>query len=493
MPALVWTLRNSQRGLTRKVSSLVILSGSLRAIGASSPAAPGPAPRPEPGELARRQARRRRRRGPRVGWPYRRDHRVAASRSSPRAGWIERTGRIDEHRPVCSEGRRLSRQRRIVPIFTRLAGRSTRWPSCGGIGCGVDSLLRVGVMDRPARGVPGPAPTRDTDRPMTDSPSTTPQFDGSLRSDGSRVRYRVLAFTVALAAITYLDRVCIAQTAQDMMRDLGLSKEQMGFVFSAFTLAYALFEMPTGAWGDRIGTRRVLTRIVVWWSSFTIATAAAFNYASLLVVRFLFGMGEAGAFPNVSKTFSRWFPARRARHGPGDLLRRGPPGRRADAAPGPSLLDGHALADGLRAFGLVGFVWAVAWFRWFRDDPADHPAVSQAELKLIEAGRRSRAAPARRGGASAGSSRPEHDRALPDVLHPGVWVLLQHHLAADLPGEGARVLLDAARAAGGPAADPELGGRPDGGLTTDRAVRAYGLRVGRCGVGWSRCWSRAWP
>src|SRR5262245_2659500 len=125
----------------------------------------------------------------------------------------------------------------------------------------------------------------------------------------SRVRYRVLAFTVALAGITYLDRVCISQTAGDIRRDLGLSKEQMGLVFSAFTIAYAIFEMPTGAWGDRIGTRRLLTRIVVWWSSFTIATAAAFNYASLLLVRFLFGMGEAGAFPNVSKTFSRWFPA----------------------------------------------------------------------------------------------------------------------------------------------------------------------------------------
>src|SRR5947207_12524415 len=83
----------------------------------------------------------------------------------------------------------------------------------------------------------------------------------------------------------------------------------MGFVFSSFTIAYALFEIPTGAWGDRIGARRVLTRIVVWWSSFTMATAAATNYTSLLVVRFLFGMGEAGAFPNVSKTFSRWFPA----------------------------------------------------------------------------------------------------------------------------------------------------------------------------------------
>ncbi len=123
------------------------------------------------------------------------------------------------------------------------------------------------------------------------------------RNGGSHVRYRVLAFTVALAWITYLDRVCIASTAQDLMRELNLSIPQMGFVFSAFTIAYALFEIPTGAWGDRIGPRRLLTRIVIWWSSFTIATAAAFNFASLLGVRFLFGAGEAGAFPNVSKIF----------------------------------------------------------------------------------------------------------------------------------------------------------------------------------------------
>src|SRR4051812_25192359 len=102
-----------------------------------------------------------------------------------------------------------------------------------------------------------------------------------------------LAFTLAPAAITYLDRGCIAQAARYIARDLHLSKIQMGYVFSAFTLAYALFEMPTGAWGDRIGTRRVLARIVVWWSSFTIVTAAAFNYASLLAIRFLFGVGEA--------------------------------------------------------------------------------------------------------------------------------------------------------------------------------------------------------
>src|SRR5262245_12048226 len=125
----------------------------------------------------------------------------------------------------------------------------------------------------------------------------------------SRVRYHVLVLAFTLGAMTYLDRVCISRADGEIRHVLGLTKIQMGFVFSAFTLAYALFEIPTGAWGDRIGSRRVLTRIVIWWSSFTIATAAAFNYAALVSVRFLFGMGEAGAFPNVSKTFSRWFPA----------------------------------------------------------------------------------------------------------------------------------------------------------------------------------------
>ena len=131
--------------------------------------------------------------------------------------------------------------------------------------------------------------------------------DGQARP--TSVRRQVLAFTVALAAVTYLDRVCIAQTAPAMMRDLGLSAVQMGFVFSAFTVAYALFEMPSGAWGDRVGTRRVLTRIVLWWSSFTIATAAAYNYASLLAIRFLFGMGEAGTSPMRRGPMRAGFPS----------------------------------------------------------------------------------------------------------------------------------------------------------------------------------------
>ncbi len=114
--------------------------------------------------------------------------------------------------------------------------------------------------------------------------------------------------TMLLGMITYLDRTCISITAPNLMHDLRLTQIQMGFVFSAFTLAYAIFEMPSGWWGDRVGTRRVLTRIVAWWSTFTILTGAAWSYTSLLATRFLFGAGEAGCWPNVARTLSRWFP-----------------------------------------------------------------------------------------------------------------------------------------------------------------------------------------
>ncbi len=203
----------------------------------------------------------------------------------------------------------------------------------------------------------------------------------------TRVRYQVLAFTVALAALTYLDRVCISRAEAEVRRDLGLSPVQMGYVFSAFTMAYALFEIPSGAWGDRIGARRVLTRIVVWWSSFTIATAAAFNYASLLAVRFLFGMGEAGAFPNSSRTISRWFPASERGTAQGIFFA----GAHLGGGLTPILVGALLTLLPWRVifvlFGTVGFVWAAAWFSWFRDEPDDHPAVSESERITIKSGR----------------------------------------------------------------------------------------------------------
>jgi len=202
----------------------------------------------------------------------------------------------------------------------------------------------------------------------------------------TRVRYKVLAMTMALGAITYLDRVTISVTRPYVARDLNLSATQMGYVFSAFYLAYALFEIPTGWWGDRVGTRRVLTRIVCWWSAFTVLTGVSFNYSSLLVVRFLFGSGEAGAWPNVARTFSRWFPRRERGTVQGTFF------MGAHLAGGLTPMLVTALLAYLNwrwlfvLFGSIGFVWAWAWYRWFRDSPAEHPGVGAAERELIENG-----------------------------------------------------------------------------------------------------------
>ena len=200
-------------------------------------------------------------------------------------------------------------------------------------------------------------------------------------------RYKVLGLTLLLGAITYLDRMCISIMAPSIMKDLGLTKIQMGWVFAAFQFTYGLFAIPTGHWGDKLGTRRVLTRIVVWWSSFTMITAAAFNYGSLLAIRLLFGMGEAGAWPNVARTLSRWFPVGERGTAQGVFFM----GAHLSAALTPALVTFLAVWLHWRTmfllFGSVGFVWAVAWWRWFRDEPSQHPGVGAGELALIESGR----------------------------------------------------------------------------------------------------------
>src|SRR6185436_459541 len=124
----------------------------------------------------------------------------------------------------------------------------------------------------------------------------------------TRGRFTFLRLTLALSIITYLDRVAISSAALVIRGDLHLTVVQMGWVFSAFTFAYAAFEIPSGWLGDVIGPRKVLARIVLWWSAFTMATGLAWNFVSLVVARFLFGAGEAGAYSNMSRSFARWFP-----------------------------------------------------------------------------------------------------------------------------------------------------------------------------------------
>ena len=163
--------------------------------------------------------------------------------------------------------------------------------------------------------------------------------------------------------------------------------DEMGVIFSAFALAYGIFEIPTGHWGDRIGPRLVLTRIVAWWSSFTIAGGLAVGYWSMVSIRFLFGMGEAGAWPNAALAMSRWIPLREQATAQGNFFAMAHLG----GAVTPFIVGWMLLAVNWRtvlfAFGAVGFCWVLAWWRWFRDEPATHPGVDAAELALIRAGR----------------------------------------------------------------------------------------------------------
>lgn len=198
-----------------------------------------------------------------------------------------------------------------------------------------------------------------------------------------RHRHRVLGFLFLLFAITYIDRICISVAGPRMQEDLGIDPVGWGWVTAMFTLSYALFEIPTGAMGDRLGPRRVLTRIVVWWSAFTSLTGLVSNYYALLAVRFAFGAGEAGAFPNASIVIARWFPAGQRASMSGVMLMASQVG----GAIAPLLIVPIQMRFGWRAsfllFGAVGVAWAVAWYAWFRDSPAEKRGVSPAERQEL--------------------------------------------------------------------------------------------------------------
>ena len=124
----------------------------------------------------------------------------------------------------------------------------------------------------------------------------------------TRTRHWVIFSAVTLAILSYIDRVAISKASGRISESLHLDETQMGMVFSAFALSYALFEVPSGWLGDWIGPRRVLVRVVLWWSAFTALTGAAWSFTSMWAVRFLFGAGEAGCFPNLTKAFTTWLP-----------------------------------------------------------------------------------------------------------------------------------------------------------------------------------------
>ncbi len=198
-----------------------------------------------------------------------------------------------------------------------------------------------------------------------------------------RKRHQVLLFLLALAIITFLDRIAISSAGPRIQDDLHISTERWGWILGAFILSYGLFEAPTGALGDRLGQRRVLTRIVIWWSAFTTLTGAASGFFPLLVTRFLFGAGEAGAYPNISGVLARWFPSGERARTQGFVWA----ASRFGGALAPLLVVPLQSAVGWRLafaiFGCAGIFWAICWRVWYHDEPAEQPGISLAELSEI--------------------------------------------------------------------------------------------------------------
>ena len=305
----------------------------------------------------------------------------------------------------------------------------------------------------------------------------------------TRTRFQVSGFLFLLAAVTYLDRVCISTLAPEISRDLGLSKLQMSFVFSAFAMAYAGFEVFSARWGEKVGARRVLARIVVWWSVFTMGTAGAWNYSSLVAIRFLFGAGEAGAWPNAALAFSRWIPVRERGRVQGFFF------AAAHASGGltPLLVAWLVTLLPWRGVFVVcgagGMIWAAAWYRWFRDEPRQHPKTNAAEVELIESERRL-------------GGHAKHGAALWRALasSPNVWCLCLAYLSNSYGSYFVMTWLPTYLAENRGFEKQSLSlfaglplllsvfGDISGGAVTDWATRAFGLRLGRvvvCVAGYS--------
>jgi MFS transporter, ACS family, glucarate transporter len=200
-------------------------------------------------------------------------------------------------------------------------------------------------------------------------------------------RYQVLAILGIFSVITYLDRTAMGLTGDRVTKDLNLTDEQFGWVLAAFTFAYGAFDIPTGWLGDKYGPKNILTRIVIIWSIFTVLTGFSTSFIMLIVIRFLFGAGESGAYPNATVAISRWFPTYergRAQSFVWMCSRLG--GTLAPICIVP-IMQTYDWRTVFYIFGVIGVLWALLWTFFFRDEPRDMPNISPEEVQLIEENR----------------------------------------------------------------------------------------------------------
>ena len=214
----------------------------------------------------------------------------------------------------------------------------------------------------------------------------------------TRVRHVVLGMTVAAYMITYMDRQILAVARPAIRDELHISLVMMGWITFGFRIAYALFQIPGGWLGDRFGPRRALTAVVTWWSVFTALTGLAWSAVSMLTIQVFFGLGEAGAFPIATRSLSRWL--RPTERGFAQGITHA--GSRLGAALTPLVLAGFTIfgfrwtglipSFGWRAafifYGILGVIWSVIWFVYYRDTPEEHAGTNQAERDLIGSGRK---------------------------------------------------------------------------------------------------------
>jgi sugar phosphate permease len=199
-------------------------------------------------------------------------------------------------------------------------------------------------------------------------------------------RWYVMLLICLMYLITYLDRVNISTAAPVISKEFGFNQVTMGVIFSAFAWSYAAFQVPGGWLGDRFGPRRVLAVIVGYWSVMTALTAAATSALSFTVIRFLFGVGEAGAFPVATRAMQLWYP--RQERGLCQGLSHS--ASRLGAAAAPPLVVGIVTTLGWHwvfyICGGLGLVWSILWYFTYRNLPEEHPLVGGAELAYIRGG-----------------------------------------------------------------------------------------------------------
>ncbi len=319
-------------------------------------------------------------------------------------------------------------------------------------------------------------------------PASIPPPDRSPTS----ARWKILALLTLISVITYVDRVNISVAARQMMPALGLTQVQMGYVFSAFVLGYALFQIPGGWLGDRWGTRLVLTGAVVWWSVFTILTAVAGTLptaqwlgilGSLILVRFLIGMGEAAALPNFNRAVANWFPLRERGLGMGVSIGGIGVGSALTPPVVAWMMVNYGWQSAFYAAGLVGIAIAVLWGWYATDRPEQHRGVNAEELAVIT------------GTAAHPAAHPEPVPWAAFLRTPTVWWIVLSYTSLGYVAyvymswfylylvneRGFGVLRGAFFASGPFLAITVL--CPLGGWVTDRLTVSWGVNAGRFRVG----------